>query len=175
MSNLERLSARDDAGHVRVVVEAPRGSSIKLRYDAQSQAFTFQRVLPNLHYPYDWGFIPSTRAEDGDPLDALVIHDGATWPGVIIPSKIIGVLKLREHRPGQPEHHNHRLILVPHAQARLDSVEQLPADERQSLAEFFRRAGELARKQLTIEGWADPEQAERVLTQAIQAASAPRS
>ncbi len=71
--HLHKLPARDDEGDVRVVVEAPRGSGLKLKYEPSLGAFEHGRMLPlGLTYPYDWGFVPGTKAEDGDPLDALV-------------------------------------------------------------------------------------------------------
>src|SRR5204863_454587 len=68
--------------------ETPRGSNIKLDYEPEMRAFTVSRALPlGLVYPYDWGFIPGTNGEDGDLIDALAVHDGATYPGVILPCR----------------------------------------------------------------------------------------
>ena len=66
------LSYKD---HVYAVVETPRGSRVKLEFEPKLGAFTLAKPLfAGLTYPYDWGFIPSTKAEDGDPLDVLIIH-----------------------------------------------------------------------------------------------------
>ena len=68
-------------GLVRVVIETPRGAAAKMAYDPAIQAFAYIRPLPvGMTYPYDWGFIPSTLGEDGDPLDGLVIHQAASAP-----------------------------------------------------------------------------------------------
>jgi inorganic pyrophosphatase len=73
----------DSRGQVHAVVETPRGSRAKLEFDPKLGAFTLAKpLLAGLTYPYDWGFIPSTKAEDGDPLDVLIIHDAATYPGL---------------------------------------------------------------------------------------------
>jgi inorganic pyrophosphatase len=70
----------------RVAVESPRGSSLKLKYDAELQVITLSRpLIVGLTYLYDWGFVPSTKAADGDPLDAVVMWDGVSYPGVILP------------------------------------------------------------------------------------------
>jgi inorganic pyrophosphatase len=72
-----------------------RGSHAKLEFDPSLGAFTLSKpLLAGLTYPYDWGFIPSTRADDGDPLDVLIIHDAGTYPGLIMKCRPIGVLEV---------------------------------------------------------------------------------
>jgi hypothetical protein len=79
MPNLTKLPTWADKAHIHAVVETPRGSRCKLEFDPKHRAFTLAKpLLAGLTYPYDWGFIPSTEAEDGDPLDVLVIHEAAT-------------------------------------------------------------------------------------------------
>ena len=69
---------------VNVLVESPRGSTIKFEYDQTERVMTLSRPLPaGLVYPFDWGFIPGTRAADGDPLDAFILWDGASYPGIL--------------------------------------------------------------------------------------------
>ena len=71
--DLTKLETYDDQGSLRVVVESPRGSSLKLDFDPKLRLFTISRELPlGVAYPFDWGFIPGTRGDDGDPLDAMV-------------------------------------------------------------------------------------------------------
>ena len=64
MPNLLTLDCRDDKGNLRMVVEAPKGSVVKLKYDPQLEAFELQRFISSSGYPYDWGFIPGTLAAD---------------------------------------------------------------------------------------------------------------
>jgi inorganic pyrophosphatase len=108
MPNLAKLPtwAGDD---LVVVVETPRGARAKLNFDPELRAFVLSKALMlGLSYPYDWGFIPSTRAEDGDPLDVMVIHDAATYPGLIMRCKLIGVLQTLQQNTQRPRHRGSR-------------------------------------------------------------------
>ena len=78
MTNLLKIATWADEEHIFAVVETPRGSTCKLDFDPKLRVFTLAKpLMAGLTYPYDWGFIPSTKAEDGDPLDILIIHDFA--------------------------------------------------------------------------------------------------
>jgi inorganic pyrophosphatase len=79
MEDLFLVPTRSAKGGFHVVVESPRGSRVKIKYDPTLRAFRFSRPLTSgLQYPYDWGFIPGTVGPDGDPLDAMVFSDFAT-------------------------------------------------------------------------------------------------
>src|SRR3954447_13104020 len=110
MSDLQKLPTRDKSGDVHVVVETPRGSAAKLEFDPELQVFTLSKsLILGLTYPYDWGFIPSTKGEDGDPMDALVLHEAATAPGLVLRCKIIGVLEVLQSEKGKKDVRNDRL------------------------------------------------------------------
>jgi inorganic pyrophosphatase len=134
---------------------------VKWVYSPELRAFTFQRALQlGVAYPYDWGFVPSTRAEDGDPLDAMLLFDAPSWPGVIIPAKPIGIVRLMQReakgeKAGRKQR-NDRVILRPAADRRYRNVHDLPKRVRQELEQFFVTATELTRKKITIEGWEGP-------------------
>jgi hypothetical protein len=92
MRNFINLPAFTEDGDVRVVIETPRGSRAKLAYDPELEAFTLSKsLLVGLTYPHDWGFVPSTKADDGDPLDIMVVHDAATFPGLVLTCRVIGI------------------------------------------------------------------------------------
>jgi len=76
------LPAYGEDGSVHAVVESPRGSVVKLKFEIKLGVFTVAHSLPlGLSYPFDWGFVPSTQAPDGDPLDILILHEASTYPG----------------------------------------------------------------------------------------------
>ena len=170
MADFINLPCRDDDGHVLVVVEAPRGSWVKMKYDPMKNTFIFSRPLVlGVTYPYDWGFVPSTRAEDGDPLDAMVLFDAPTWPGSVIPSTPIGVVRLtqREGKKSERER-NDRIIAVPAADPRYENVRQLPKRVREELEQFFITASEMSDKKVVVDGWEGPKAARKVIEKAAE-------
>jgi len=159
MPNFLEFPCWDEQGRLRVVVETPRGSAFKIHYDSATQAFTFQRPLRGLRYPYDWGFVPGTLAEDGDPLDALVIHEESMWPGILLPTQPIAVLKIRDKKPGaKQEVQNDRIIALPSIRSST-SASELSAEKRRELAQFFQAAGEQTGKEVRILGWGEESEA----------------
>src|SRR4051812_49754579 len=110
MTNYLKLPTWADSGHVHAVVETPRGSRAKLEFDPKLGAFTLAKpLMVGLSYPYDWGFIPSTKAEDGDPLDVLIIHDAQTYPGVVLKCRPVGVLEVEQQSGGEEEGNERRV------------------------------------------------------------------
>ena len=178
MSDLAKLSSRTEEGAVRVVVETPRGSRAKLAYDPELRAFRYSRpLILGLAYPYDWGFVPSTLAPDGDPLDAMVVHDAATAPGVVIDCVLTGVVaitqkKKQKHTSGRER--NDRLIVAPAHAPRFTDVRALPKRWRDELEQFFATAVLFEDKGVKVEGWGGPREAARVLAEAERASAKPK-
>jgi inorganic pyrophosphatase len=173
VSHLDRLPAHDDDGNVLCVVEAPRGSRVKTRYEPKLGAIILGRPLPlGTHYPYDWGFVPSTRAADGDPIDVMVLHDAPTWPGVVIPSTLIGVVKIEETKRGKKQR-NDRLIAVAVDAPRFDGLRdarKLEKRARDELAQFFLTITQFTDKKVALLGWDGPSAARRRLREALAGA-----
>lgn len=164
---LHRLPPRDGDGAVRVVVEAPRGCGVKLRYDPKLGAFEYGRVLPlGLTYPYDWGFVPGTRAEDGDPLDALVLGDVSSYPGVVIPSRPVGAVLLDQKNEDGARERNDRLVLVPLGAERFADLRDagaLPRRAREEIERFFLDTTFFTQKEARVLGWKGPAEADALV------------
>jgi len=141
------------------VVETPRGSHCKLEFDPKLRVFTLAKpLMAGLTYPYDWGFIPSTLAEDGDPLDILVIHDAGTYPGLVLRCQPIGVLEVLQVTKGDNER-NDRIFAVPDRspfEGDLQDVRHLPARAIDELEKFFEATDALEDKKLKFLGWHGP-------------------
>src|ERR1700749_3319546 len=113
MPNLTNLPPFTEDGDVYVVVETPRGSRAKFDYDPKLKTFTLSKsLLAGLTYPHDWGFVPSTKADDGDTLDVMVIHDAGTYPGPVLSCRLIGILQIKQKQNGSAVR-NDRLFAVP--------------------------------------------------------------
>jgi inorganic pyrophosphatase len=169
--NLERLPTFVDAEVFHVVVESPRGSAVKLKYAGRFEAFTISRPLPiGLTYPFDWGFVPSTKADDGDPVDAAIVWDVATFPGVVIPCRALALIKVEQNRAGTRQRaRNDRILAVPVDSRRdktLESWKQLGDRRRAELELFFLTAAALEGKDPQILGWDDPAAALQLLRSA---------
>jgi len=162
------------AGGFHVVVESPRGSTLKLKYEPELGAFAASRALPlGYAYPYDWGFIPGTRAPDGDPFDALVYWDAASATGVVLRCRLIGILQLEQDTGSDPKARvrNDRAIAVPLGHDRgndVRSVTDLAERVRAELEHFFTSQVYFTPKNPRILGWGGPDIAERIVDDATR-------
>jgi inorganic pyrophosphatase len=113
-ATLESLPTRDDDGALLAVIEATQGTRHKLKYRAEWKAFVLHGELPlGLSFPYEFGFLPSTLGDDGDPLDVLVLADEALPPGTVVPCRIVGVIEAEQQDKGEKESkRNDRLLAV---------------------------------------------------------------
>jgi inorganic pyrophosphatase len=151
---------------IHVVVESPRGTALKLKYESRWQAMSVSRPLPQgMTFPFDWGFIPSTRADDGDPIDAFVMWDIASYPGVVVPCRVLGVLRIEQNATNfdaSRRIRNDRILVLPLAAKResdWNTVADIPDRIRQECEQFTIASTVLEGKNVTILGWGDAAEA----------------
>ena len=154
MADLKHLPAIK-SGKVHVVVEASRGMTAKCKYDPERGLFVLGKPLPHgLVYPYDWGFIPGTQADDGDPLDALVLHDAACPVGCLIECNAVAVLEIEQREKGKKAQRNDRFLLIPDADKAIKK-DVLTGRLKRDLEQFFHGVVLESGKILTFLGWKD--------------------
>src|SRR5688572_10984820 len=141
--NLAALPAFVDDDTFHVVVESPRGAALKLKYQPEWDVMSVSRPLPlGVTFPFDWGFVPSTQAADGDPLDAMLLWDVPSYPGVVVQCRAIGVLQVEQNRTNHypsARIRNDRVLCIPVEARREHSVSDLaavPMRIRQELEQF---------------------------------------
>jgi len=145
--------SQDDKKTVRVVIETPKGSRNKYAFDLEEKIFHLKKVLPaGMAFPYDFGFIPSTRAEDGDPVDVLVLMDEPAFAGCVLTCRPIGVIEA-EQDDGNQTTRNDRIVAVEnnnHSYASLEHIKDLGEPFIRQLEEFFVNYHELTSKRYRI-------------------------
>lgn len=98
---------------INAIIETPRNSQNKFAYDPELKVFKLTKVLPlGTVFPFDFGFVPNTIGEDGDPIDILVIMDAPAYPGCLVECRPIGVLEALQKTPGGEEKRNDRIVAV---------------------------------------------------------------
>jgi inorganic pyrophosphatase len=129
-----------DSGRLNVVVDTPKGSRNKYKFDEQRGHWRLGKVLPlGQYFPYDFGFLPSTRGEDGDPVDVLLLMDEAAFPGCVVPARLIGVLEAEQTEQGKAVR-NDRLVAVvetPYNPAEYRSLEEVSPQRLDEIEHFF--------------------------------------
>jgi len=168
------LPTHDAQGRLLAVIEAPRGSSNKLRFDPATGVFFLHKVLPpGSVFPFDFGFVPGTLGADGDPLDVLVLMDEPAVPGVAVPCRLLGVVEAVQRQAKDTRSargtRNDRLVAVAdktHRYANTRSMRDIGDHVLDEIEAFFvfynertgkkftplRRAGSAAAKRLVAEG-----------------------
>ncbi|HLX63436.1 MAG TPA: inorganic diphosphatase [Planctomycetota bacterium] len=132
-----------DKDTLNVVIETPQGSRGKYRYNEKSGLFELSKIMPaGMEFPYDFGFIPGTRGEDGDPLDVLVFLDIIVPTGCLLRCRPIGVIEAEQTDKNKKPVRNDRLVAVPiehHGNSHSDvkSLKEISAELLKELEQFF--------------------------------------
>lgn len=153
---------------VDMVVEIPYLSSNKYEYDPKLQVFRLDRTLySSVHYPGDYGFVPSTLAEDGDPLDIVVMTTHPAFPGAVIEARPIGALEMRDEKGRDV-----KVLAVPTRNPRFDEmkdIQSVPPHTIREFEHFFRVYKDLEGKASITYGWSDRKAALQVIRDATSA------
>ncbi len=108
-----RLEPFKDEDTLHVIIETPKGSRNKFKFEPALGVFELASVLPaGAVFPFDFGFVPNTKGDDGDPVDVLVLMDEPAFPGCVVRSRLIGVIEAEQVERDGTEVENHRLIAV---------------------------------------------------------------
>src|SRR5262245_26364134 len=167
MTRISRLPWWDQtSGLLNVVVETPRGSRNKYKHDHHHDVWKLRKLLPlGMAFPCDFGFVPGTRAEDGDEIDVLVFVDEPTFPGCVLPARLIGVLEAEQTDKGQTTK-NDRLFAVvetPYNPPRFQSIDELSPQCLDEVERFFVSYNEAEGRQFRPLARKGPERAREIL------------
>jgi len=134
------------------MVEIPKGSRNKYEYDTKRKVIKFDRMLFSaMHYPSDYGFITDTLAEDGDPLDALVLVWEPTFPGCMIEARPVGLFRMRDEKGPDA-----KILCIPLGDPmwnHIKTLDDVPPHLLKEIEHFFRVYKDLEEKKTGIEGW----------------------
>ena len=153
---------------IEVTVEIPSGSRNKYEYDHARHRFVLDRVLySSVHYPCDYGFIDGSMAEDGDPLDVLVVIAEPTFPGCVVRARPIGVLDMADEKG-----HDYKILAVAHDDPRWEEavrLEDVSPHRLREIENFFETYKTLEKRPTDVRGWLGADDAWRIIKGAMAA------
>jgi inorganic pyrophosphatase len=166
--DLARIPAQPKPGIINVLIEIAAGSKNKYEFDKDLNAFALDRVLfSSVQYPCDYGFIPNTLGDDGDPLDAMVIMDQPTFPGCVIAARPIGMLEMIDGGD-----RDEKILCVPDKDpryAQVKSINDISQHRLDEITEFFKTYKNLEKKVTEILGWKDASEVQALVNKCIAA------
>ena len=174
--NIEKISiGKDVPNNVNVIIEVPMNADpVKYEMDKDSGAIFVDRFIATpMYYPCNYGFIPHTLSEDGDPADVLVVSDFAIVPGAVIAVKPVGVL-IMEDEKGMDE----KILAVPAVKLnstyeKIDDISELPERLINKIKHFFEHYKDLEKgKWVKVKGFENADSAKKIIVEAIDRESA---
>ena len=167
-------TGNDDDDTIRVVIETPKGSRNKYAFNAKERFFELKKVLPvGMDFPYDFGFVPSTKADDGDPVDVLVLMDEPAFTGCVLQCRIIGIIEGEQGDKKNTER-NDRVVAIErqnHSWADIRHIDDLGKQFREELEEFFVNYHKLSGEQYRILGLKGPAAARKCIKRGCRRAA----
>ena len=165
----KRNDGGDKPNRIEVMIETPKGSSNKIKYDTASGKFKLSKVMPEgMIFPYDFGFVPGTKADDGDPLDVLVLTDAPLFPGCVVECTLIGAIEAEQQEEGETNR-NDRLIAVADQSllySEIKNLEDLNPNVLKQIEAFFVNYQRVRNVKVTILGRSTPQKAHALLKEA---------
>ncbi len=150
----------------RAIIETPKGARSKFDYDPDSGLFLLAGLVPaGIAFPLSFGFIPSTRAQDGDPLDVMILHDEVLPVGALVPVRLIGIIEGDQTEDGKTVR-NDRILAVTtcsHEYEKVDNIEQLGETFLDNLTQFWVNYNELKGKRFEVRDVHGPKHAARTI------------
>lgn len=156
----------------RAIIETPKGSRNKFDYDPESSLFTLGGLLPEgMMFPFDFGFIPSTRGDDGDPIDIMVLMDAPAHVGCLIDVRIIGVIDAEQTQDGKTEKNSRLLGAAIHSyeHENLTSISDVNKTLLSQIEEFFISYNRQRGKKFKVTDTGGPKKAIQFLKSGINA------
>lgn len=152
---------------ITAMVECPKGSNQKFEYEARENRFRLSKILPaGLVFPFDFGMIPGTKGEDGDPLDIIILSEGGTFPGCLVDCRIIGALQAEQTERDGKRMRNDRFIGIPNVSqlfSEITTLAEVPEAILNQLEHFFRNYNEQAGKVFKVTARLSAGQAAKLL------------
>jgi inorganic pyrophosphatase len=170
-SDILQFPAFDEGDTLNAIIDTPRGSRNKYKYDEKKKVYKLTGVLPaGASFPYDFGFLPSTRGEDGDPLDVLILMDEPTFTGCFVPARLIGVIEASQTEKGKTERNDRLLAVSTESRNHKDlrHVNDLNANLRHEIEHFFVSYNAVKDKQFEVIGSNGPERARELVQEGIR-------
>jgi inorganic pyrophosphatase len=173
MADLTALPHRLDAkkGTCLAIIETPRGCRNKFDYDPESNLFKLGGLLPEgMMFPFDFGFIPSTLGEDGDPIDILVLMDAPAHVGCLIEVRLLGVIFAEQTENGKKETNDRLLGAAIHSydHQHLRTIDDVSKTLLSQLEEFFVSYNKQRGKKFRITGTGGPRKAIKLLKAGVK-------
>ena len=173
MADLTTLSNQLDPkkGTCRAIIETPKGCRNKFDYDPESNLFMLGGLLPEgMMFPFDFGFIPCTLGDDGDPLDILVLMDAPAHVGCLIEVRLIGVISAEQVEKAKKETNDRLLGVAIHSydHEQLETIDEVSKTLLSQLEEFFVSYNKQRGKKFRITGTGGPRKAVKFLKAGIK-------
>lgn len=156
----------------RAIIETPKNRRNKFDYDAESSLFRLGGLLPEgMAFPFDFGFVPSTRGEDGDPLDVMVLMDEPAHVGCLLDVRIVGVIEAEQSEDGKTETNDRLLAVAVHSYAHehITSIDNVSNSLLDQVEAFFVSYNKQRGKKFKVRKRGGPKRALAIIKAGVEA------